>query len=436
MQLATRFRRSRRASWLSFAVLGGLLVALILPVGLVRMASGSTPRTSNGGSGSPSIPTPAGQVTPPSTTPTGWTVSYPVSLPAGYDQPTGLVSDGAGGLWFFASGQVNGVAETTLFHWNNGTGSLSSYPIDASSGSLAPGLWTPLLVDNAGNVWIGMHSTLVEVDPSTGATQFTDLPAVTVGAPGSGLPSLPPIPGSSDTSTGTDTNATIDSLAVSSTGGVVVGRQFATELQVVDPNTLTVGTIPLPAGTALAGLGEGDISSSSSSGVLAAALYAPSGVHELGQLVQGSWNVSSTPCPTTSTSISNNELVVSGPKCVAAGALSSSNTVSLTQIDASGLMTNPCAAAISDSVFLACVKGGVAGLGSGTSASADASVVSLGQVSAAPPIGGGMTPASGLEPVAPTLFCAGGAGEAWFVPSAEPMIGLITDQQGAQVNSK
>jgi hypothetical protein len=429
-QRNSRLRRSPRASWLSRAILAVLLIALILPATVMRVTSGTRSRTSNDihrsapAPTSPPIRAAAGQVTPPSTTPSGWTVSYPISLPAGYSEPTGIVSDNAGGLWFFAIGQVSGY---TLFHWQTSTESLSSYAIDDSDSTGAPGEWTPLLVDNAGNVWIGIHSTLVEFDPSTGTMNSTDLPPVSVGPPGSGLPSLPPTPGSSDSSTGTDPNATIDSLVPSSTGGIVVGRQFATELQVVDPKTLTVGTIPLPTATALAGLGEGDISSSPSSGVLVAALYAASGAHELGQLVQGSWNVSSTPCPANSTSISNNELVVSGPQCVAAGPLADNTVVALTQIDASGLTATPCVAPISSSVVLACVQGGVAGLNNGTGSAADTPVVSLGEVSAGPSSGfNGVTPTSGLEPIVPTLICAGGVGQAWFVPSDESMIGLVT----------
>ena len=299
--------------------LGLSAIALAVTSVTVSRTSNSNRKSDRTSASKPTGPD-AGQITPPSSTPAGWKVSYPISLPVGYSEPTGIVSDGAGGIFLFANGQVKGTAANTLFHWDDSTQSLLSYAIDEPSGTLAPGQWTPLLVDDAGNVFIGIHSTLLEFDPSTRATQSTDLPAVSVGAPGSGLPFLPPPPGSG-ASTGTDPDATIDSLALSSTGEIVVARQFATELQVVDPSTLTVGTMPLPAATALAGLGEGDLSSSSSKGVLAAALYTASGEHELGQLVQGSWSESDSPCPAFSTSVSENELVVSGPQCVAAGAL-------------------------------------------------------------------------------------------------------------------
>lgn len=364
----------------------------------------------------------AGQVTPPGSTPSGWTVSYPFSLPSGYDEPTGMVGDTHGGLWLFAIGS-GGMTESTLFHWN-GT-SLSSYVVDPGD-ALSPGEWTPLLFDDDGNLWIGIHSTLVEFDPTTDTTlQSIDLPAVSVGTPGSGLPSLPPAPGGSAT-TDADPYTTIDSLALSADGDVVVGRQFATELQTVDPSTLLVNTIPLPPNTALAGLGQGDLSGSPVSGLLEVTLYASRGLHELGQLVQDSWYVSDTPCPATSTNIFNGELIVGGPQCLAAGTVPMTDVVSLSLVNNFDLLGSPCAVAISLSTVLACSQAGVIALDTGVGNSTPPVNISLGTVPVAPSFEGGSSGTVTSAPIEPTVLCAGTQGQAWFVPSSESTIGLIS----------
>jgi hypothetical protein len=67
-------------------------------------------------------------------------VQYPVTLPSGYQPPTGLASNGDGGVWFFAQGRVDRTARETLFHWSRGSRSLASYQVGTTDMSLAAGV--------------------------------------------------------------------------------------------------------------------------------------------------------------------------------------------------------------------------------------------------------------------------------------------------------
>ena len=353
----------------------------------------------------------------PSQSVSGWTVSYPIALPAGYETPTGLALDTSGGVWAFSQALVNGTPLESLFHWSANFTLLSSYAIDPTDADLQAGLQTPVVIDSSGTAWLGLNSTLVIAKPSQPTLTTVSLPSVTVGSSGSGLPTFPgPNPGA---------ETPIDSLAVAPDGSIIVGRAFATELQEVNTSTLDVANIALPQGTALAGLGVGDVSRSMTNGDIAAALYSSSGVHELGQYMQGAWSVDGGSCPAYATSMSQQELVVTGPACVASASITQdSSAVTVQPLSLTGLTNLPCAAQISPTTLLVCVSGGVSAL----IGSSQSPTIQLGEAPTGPSIGGSPSGVKdGLVPVLPSLICSGEIGEAWFISrQAGGTIGLIT----------
>ena len=93
----------------------------------------------------------------------------------------------------------------------------------------------------------------MSVDRATGTVTSITLPDVAFeGSNGNGLPTPP-------SATYAEDYSDIDALALAPDGSIVVARQYATELQLVDPSSGAVTSLPLPPGTELASLGSGDV---------------------------------------------------------------------------------------------------------------------------------------------------------------------------------
>ncbi len=116
----------------------------------------------------------------------------PITLP-GYGEPLALVGDPAGaGVWFIAGSK----SREAIFHWDAISRHLSTYPFATSSDPLPFGNQASLTLDSAGTVWAGVQSTLVRLNPSSGAVQRIHIPQLPtdpalVGGPGGG-PGQPP----------------------------------------------------------------------------------------------------------------------------------------------------------------------------------------------------------------------------------------------------
>jgi hypothetical protein len=324
-------------------------------------------------------------------------------------------------VWLFAQGMISGSPQETLFHWSpSASPSLASFAVDTSDASLNAGLETPIVVDQSGRAWLGINQTLLIAAPGSSGLTTVSLPAVTVGAPGSGLPTVPVAnPGAT---------VPIESLALGPGNTIVVGRAFATELQVVDVASLTVSSIPLPTGTALAGLGPNDIASDPGGNVVAAVLYSGSGVHELGQYVNGTWTIDTEPCPAYAATVSAQTLVVAGPSCVAAGAIDSDDPattapVALTTVNVQGLPQGSSQAiALNSSTVLADLGNGIVS----ASAGSQSSPVSLGTTVPGPSsFQASSSPAP--VPIRLALVTAASQGGVWFVPDAGAVrVGLVS----------
>jgi hypothetical protein len=343
-------------------------------------------------------------------------VTYPVSLPNGYESPTGITS-GASGPWIFASGLVNGSPIETVFHYTTSSNSLSAFNVDVSNPALDAGTYTPIVEDTSGNAWVGINASLVVVSPNTGVTESLNLPPVTLGDPGSGLPSGP----------GPDPTATapVDSLGIDASGNIVVARMFATELQIVDPTTLDISTLPLPSGYSLAGLGEEDIAVDPLSGTIAAVLYGGNGAHKLGQFSAGNWTLSGSPCAAYAVSYSSGVIDVRGPSCAETG--SSLLLDSPAHMRALKLSSTPfgvqCFIEGSGGNNFLCTDSGL----EISTPNGEAKLHTLGSFFETQPSVSGRGPSTISVQLLPKYVAATPNGSVWFVPNVGPnKVGLIS----------
>ena len=317
-------------------------------------------------------------------------------------------------MWLFANGETPQAPLDTAFEWSNGQ--LHSYQLDSSNPALQAGSDTPIVVDATGTAWIGLNRTVVSVDPISGSIDTFTLPDVSVADSGSGLPVPPP-------GTPAELFTDIDAMALGANGDVIIGRMYATELQVLDLSTGGISAIPLPDPTELSGTGAGDLTGNGSE--VAAALYAGQGEHELGQYVDESWVVSDSDCDASAVSMGSGLLAVTGDGCVAVGALAEGQpaTVSSQPVSSNVPITassdGPCAMAVSPTEVAYCSQDAL-GIGP-VGESSDVSVA-LGQIAEGPPsIPGGATSGgvigNTLTPITPGLLAASGSGALWFVPA-------------------
>jgi hypothetical protein len=355
-------------------------------------------------------------------TPSGIEVSYPIQLPTGYETPTAILGT-AEGLWAFAQGIQNGSPAESLFYWSDSSSKLTTYPINTSNISgLRAGINTPIVLDNSGNVWLGLNSTLVELDPTSGTTSVLPLPDVSTGSSGSGLPNLDPAAQAAGVTPGK--LAGVEALANGPGGSIVVGRFGSTELQFVNPTTLAISDAALPNNTVLIGQGVTDLASNSDGTDVAAALYNGDGTHELGQYVRGGWTVQTTSCAANTVSEVNGQLVVGGPSCVEETSVGGDATsaATLSSITATGLGQASWGISTSSSSLIVCLPQDMAlisGMGQ--------TDFSLGTSIPGPSVGSPAVSNSQVN-VEPLALTTGGPNMTWFVPDAgqNATIGLIS----------
>jgi hypothetical protein len=366
----------------------------------------------------------AGSVIQPRPSAAGWQVSYPIRLPAGYQAPTGIAADPDGaGVWFFASGGTAAHPLDTVFYWAAGRGTLSRYQLDGANQALQAGAQTPIAVTADGTAWIGDNRTLVSVNRRTGAIRTLPLPAVSVARRNSaGLP-VPPVARYAQGFTD------IDALAIAPGGDLVIARQFATELQVLNPASHLISSVRLPRRTELAGLGA-DIAGLGR-GEVGAALYAGHGVHELGQYAQSRWQVTRGRCPAYAVAMTATAIAATGPGCVAVGTLAPAGPARLAVQPASataGSQQQACAVPLGGGQLALCSRRGLAVARAGAGS---AVTLVLGQIVGLLPAGpagqagstaGGMV----LSAITPGLMAPAGQ-RLWFVPAqGGSVIGLVS----------
>lgn len=171
-------------------------------------------------------------------------VTDPVTVP-GYSEPLALVGDPAGsGVWFIAAS----TSDEAIFHWNALTSQLQTFPFATSSDPLPFGDQASLTIDSSGIVWAGIHSTLIRLNPSTGAIEQIAIPqlptdSALVGGPGSGA-TQPRLFSTHD----------ISGVASAPNGTIVISVTFSSILLTYDPASGTFSQIALPAADIPTGL--------------------------------------------------------------------------------------------------------------------------------------------------------------------------------------
>jgi hypothetical protein len=169
---------------------------------------------------------------------------------------------------------------------------------------------TPMTVDGSGDVWIGINRVVLEYTPTTQNWQRFDLPDVALVS--SSIARPPVMTGASPYSF-----EEVDSLVAPTDGSIVVGRLFASVLQVISPSGL-ISSAPLPPNTVLPGDGPTDLAALANGGV-AAVLYTSGsdvGTWSLGVTDQsGAWTEASG-CSVHGVSGGADMLLGFGPSCL------------------------------------------------------------------------------------------------------------------------
>lgn len=404
-------RRIQRRRTTRLTGLAAVVTAAVIAPTLILAGHGGSPSIPSR-THAPSPSTRPGAIATPTDEPTGWSVTYPIALPGRYGTPTGLAVDSiTHDVWFFAQGP-----DQRLFHWSQSQGKITdSYRIDNADRAMAAGEFTPITIDAAHRGWLGINQTVLVFTPGKGEpVREIKLPAVTIGRAGSGLPH----PGGPDFGR----HASITAIAAGPGGTIATSRTFATELQTIDTSTYTVGTIPLPHGTAVASLGAGDLASSPTGNDVAVALYSSDRKAELGQLVNATWTIGS-PCGADSVTVAHRIIAVAGDGCVATGHLPTTDTPAATATASiTGLPEKPAVAAVSDQTIVVTVPGGLVA----ATGSTQTPLISLGQTVAGPSLGGDHSAdPNRLVPVRPELMRSGPTGMVYFVPANRSEIGLV-----------
>lgn len=404
-------RRRRQIHW----SVGAVVVAALAVVGLVWLG---VPHGASPAASSSTALHAVGGLTAPRNLPNGVTLSYPVSVPTGYSNPSGLATAASSVVWYFAESAT----QDTLFRFDQATGNVSRIQIPPTP-ALRSGLFTPMALDGTTAVWIGINSTLVEVNQTTGRVTLIDLPPI---------PLLPPTvaqPPSAPAGEQSTAYEGIESLSIEPNGTVVVGRLFASALQTYSPITNEFGQILLPGGSMLV-TAQQDLSTSST-GLLSTLLWTTrsSGSGVLAQWDGTAWKMSATSCGADTVSSTGADVLVSGQGC-AALVSQAPDAVASTQVAVHQLTALPNLTGTG-----ALLGGSAALLGTGTGAqiidSQGAVAVELGTMLEGPSVGGGESgsqqPGTREVPIRLGLTASAGDGSAWFtLANGSSMIGRVT----------
>ena len=157
------------------------------------------------------------------------------ALPTGYGMPNILATDpSTSGVWFFAESATS----ADVFHWDSA--SLSSWSVgNPVSDGLAAGIRNAITIDQKHRVWVGVNSTLIEFDPTTGQNRKVVLPEPPTSS--AAQAHLPPI---------LQNFFAIESISSDDSGHIAVAWSGAGAVTLFDSSTGQVsGSVALPVGT-------------------------------------------------------------------------------------------------------------------------------------------------------------------------------------------
>jgi hypothetical protein len=217
-------------------------------------------------------------------------------LPAGFDQPVTLVGDPAGtGVYFFAESQ----RDARVFRWDGQKLTSWSVGDPATDTDLQTSAQNSIAAGSVGTIWVGVNSTLIELNTATGKATRTTMAAATASA-GAEKRRPPELAGYHP----------ITGIAVAPNGDLAVIRDAAVDVEVRDHATGTFTDIRLSSDTAPSSIAY-DTTGSLGIGTLAIAsnLYSTSGTTALGggplQLVKaGALTATATEPGSTSAAVS------------------------------------------------------------------------------------------------------------------------------------
>lgn len=415
--------RLRQARGIRLLSIVGLAVAVVVAVGVALTSApghGNAARAAqaSNGTNSPTV----GTVKAPTGSAGGISVTYPTRVPNGYGTPSGIAADSSGGVWYFAES----ADAYTLFHFNAQTGKTTRYQLPRSSATRA-GMVTPIVVEGANDVWIGINHTLAEVNVSTRAVKLVALPTLPLAS--KQVIKTPAAPRGSSKTAFED----VQSLAASPDGQLYVGRLFSSELQSYDPANGSFKTYDYPSGSVLEGYGT-DLAALSNGTVDAVLLSRSSGQEGTSALeshgASGWSTVATGDCVVRSVTRSAGRLLAVGSGC-ASGASAQASAAAPRVLPM--MATGPSLGTLGSGVSLSSTEGLV-----GTPEGAEllrgsqATAIPLGSVVIAPSSGGAVQ--QGARPkqdrIAPMLLglvSSESGGQVWFTSGyGGPQIGLIT----------
>ena len=139
-------------------------------------------------------------------------------------------------MWFVDSNDTSQAA----FFYDGATGALQKFPFSDQSDYLVYGQDVGMAVAPTGHVWVGIDSTLIGIDPTTGAVQRMAVPTVTPDSTASALAGT----------IGAEIAATTDitNVAVDGAGNVNLAFTNSSELMRYNPTSGAFSPLQLASG--------------------------------------------------------------------------------------------------------------------------------------------------------------------------------------------
>jgi hypothetical protein len=413
-----RARRRKRWRWI-----GATLAVAVVAAVLTSLYGTDSPPFARGTASHEGAPQ-AKTFIAPSDEPAGWRVSYPFAIPAAYPFVEGMATNRVNGsVWILAANDIHLDSGTALFEWSPHTGRLTQYAMNEKVTEIVIGqAMAPMAVAPNGTVWVAFKNRLSECFPTTGRVVVVNLPPVRHGV--TAVTATDPL----------NSGDSIVSLAFTGSGTLVVGRGYATTLQVVDPHTLRVTSIALPPNTVIGQEtgGFSDVAVNPSGTDIAVVLNSqPDGnrstIHALGQYVGGRWYESDAHCQAWGATFNGDELVVTDiDACMAYGTFHPGRGPAVLRfVPKSSIKNYPQALSLANGTVVSVTASGLRGIVNGRQSVA-ISLGSVWQVFSYPVPPGVTVPPPQFVGISPNLMEWGGANTIWFVPYNYGRIGLIS----------
>ncbi len=340
-------------------------------------------------------------------------VSYPEMLPAGYGSVTGLAASASGDdAWYFAESATR----DTLFRFSASTRQLREYQLPVST-ALRAGMYTPIAVEGTDQAWIGINSSLVHVNGTSGAVTVRSLATPAIASSEAGH--LPFVPQGYTASAFEG----IQAMTVTADGTLYIGRLFASALQAYDTKTGALHDVALPAGSVLEGIGN-DLAAGAGDAVTAVLSRSASGSVAIAAEQAGTWHFVATPgCAAQSVAQGVTATVLLGASCATrmTGSMAEPLVTQRWRLNGTGVALSAASTVLGTTTGAILVRDGAV------------TTVSLGKVSDAGislPYNPRNPHNKGIPTVVPvTFWLTAGAdtSHVWFVPAGgASRIGLVT----------